>query len=105
LAAQPIGICTRQALAAALALGLVFTSAPAMGQQFGLINGALQKRVEGVLTVMQYTLFPDVTTSALSITNGTTGNPTFGMTQLGGGFTVSKSFPLCLERQCRPQPL
>ena len=96
-AAQPIGICTRQALAAALALGLVLASAPAMGQQFTLINGNLQKRVDSVLTVMQYTLFPDVTTSSLSITSGTTGNPSFGMTQLGGGFTVSKSFPLYLE--------
>ena len=95
--AQPLWVCVRHALAAALALGLVFSSAPAMGQQFTLINGNLQKRVDAVLTVMQYTLFPDVTTSSLSITSGTTGNPTFGITQVGGGFTWSKSFPLYLE--------
>jgi hypothetical protein len=37
------------------------------------------------------------TTSSLSINSGATGNPGFGQTQLGGGFTLSKSFPLYLE--------
>jgi hypothetical protein len=75
--------------------------APAMSQTNGggisLINGNLQKRVDGVLTLMTYTLFPDVTTSTLSISNGTTGNPSFVITQLGGGGTLSRSFPLYLE--------
>jgi hypothetical protein len=97
LAAQPIGICTRQALAAALALGLVLASSPASGQGFTLINGSLQKRVNGVLSLMQYTMFPDVTTSSLSITSGATGNPAFNMVQVGGGGTLSRSFPLYLE--------
>jgi hypothetical protein len=84
-----------------LVLGLVLTSAPAMSQtsggRWGLINGNLQKRVNGVLTMMGYTLFPDVTTSSLAINSGATGDPGFSMTQLGVGFTVSKSFPLYLE--------
>ena len=91
----------RYAIIITLALGLVLASAPAMSQtnggQWGLINGNLQKRVNGVLALMGYTLFPDVTTSSLSISNSASGNPSFRMTQLGGGFTVSKSFPLYLE--------
>jgi hypothetical protein len=84
-----------------LALGLVLASAPAMSQtnggQWVLINGNLQKRVNGVLAMMGYTLFPDVTTSSLSISNSATGDPSLTMAQLGGGFTVSKYFPLYLE--------
>jgi len=56
-----------------------------------------QKRVDGVLTLMTYTLFPDVTTSSLSITSASSGNPSFLVTQLGGGGTLSRSFPLYLE--------
>jgi len=100
-AAQPRGVRIRYVLAAALACGLALASAPAMSQTsgggFSLINGNLQKRVDGVLTLMSYTVFPDVTTSTLSITQGATGNPDFFMTQFGGGFTVSRSFPLYLE--------
>jgi len=91
----------RYAVIITLAFGLVLASAPAMSQTTGggwsLINGNLQKRVDGVLTMMSYTLFPDVTTSSLSIKSGTTSNPSFLVTQLGGGFTVSRSFPLYLE--------
>jgi len=67
------------------------------GGQWGLINGNLQKRVNGVLAIMGYTLFPDVTTSSLSISNSASGNPGFRIAQVGGGFTVSKSLPLYLE--------
>ena len=100
-AAQPRGVRIRYALAAALACGLALASAPAMSQTSGgglsLINGNLQKRVDGVLTLMTYNLFPDVTTSTLSITSGATGNPSFMVTQLGGGGTISRSFPIYLE--------
>ena len=91
----------RYAIIITLALGLVLVSAPAMSQtsggQWGLINANLQKHVNGVLALMGYTLFPDVTTSSLSISNSAAGNPSLRMTQLGGGFTFSKSFPLYLE--------
>ena len=98
---DPLNVCIRNTLAATLALVLVFSSAPAMSQtaspQFSLIGGDLQKRANGVVSLMQYSLFPDVTTSSLSISSGTTGNPAFRMTQAGGGFTWSRSFPLYLE--------
>ena len=100
-AAPPRSVRIRTALASALACGLALASAPAMGQTSGggwsLVNGNIQKRVDGVLTMMTYTLFPDVTTSSLSITSEASGNPGLFMTQLGGGFTVSRSFPLYLE--------
>ena len=95
------GVRIRYVLAAALACGLVLASAPAMSQTTGggwsLIKGNLQRRVDGILTMMTYTLFPDVTTSTLSITSEATGNPGMMVTQVGGGFTVSRSFPLYLE--------
>ncbi len=100
-AAHPLGVGIRHALAAALAIGLAFAPAPVMSQTtgggFSLLNGSLQKRVDGILSLMQYTLFPDVTTSSLSISSTNTGNPDLNMVQAGGGFTVSRSFPLYLE--------
>lgn len=69
----------RYAIIIPLVLGLVLASAPAMGQtnggQWSLINGNVQKRVNGVLAMLGYTLFPDVTTSSLSIRSSATGNP------------------------------
>lgn len=47
--------------------------------------------------MMGYTLTPDVTTGSISISNGETGNPEITMISLGGGSTISKSFPLYLE--------
>ena len=81
-----LGVCLRHAFAAALAIGLVLAPAPAMSQTNGggwsLINGNLQKRADGILSFMQYTLFPDVTTSSLSISSGTTGNPDLRMVRV-----------------------
>src|SRR5882672_2704093 len=81
---------------AALALGAAcaLASPLAHGQ---LIGGDLQKRVNGVLALMGYMLTPDVTTGGLAISNAATGNPDFAMTTAGGGFTVSREFPLYLE--------
>jgi hypothetical protein len=62
-----------------------------------LIDGDLQKRVNGVLAMMGYMLTPDVTTGALAISNAATGNPDFRMTTMGGGFTWSRELPLYLE--------
>jgi hypothetical protein len=67
------------------------------GGQWTLINGNVQKRVNGVLAMMGYTLFPEVTTSSFSISDSATGNPSMTIAQLGGGFSVSKSFPLCIK--------
>jgi hypothetical protein len=62
-----------------------------------VIGGNVKRHADAVLAVMSYTTVPDVTTSSLSINNGTTGNPGFGQTQLGGGFTLSRTFPLYME--------
>ena len=46
---------------------------------------------------MGYSLTPDVTTGSMSLASAETGGPGFSMTSLGGGFTISKDFPLFLE--------
>lgn len=66
-------------------------------KEFELVNARLQERTDAVLAVMGYSVVPDLTTSTLSITNLDTGNPQIVMSQLAGGFTVSKSTPLYLE--------
>ena len=91
----------RYAITITLALVVVLASGPAMSQtnggQWVLNNGNLQKRANGILAMMGYTVFPDVTTSSLTIDDEGAGNPDFLISQLGGGFAVSKSFPLYLE--------
>ncbi|WP_250866555.1 hypothetical protein [Caballeronia sp. INSB1] len=62
-----------------------------------VVGANVRKYANGVLAIMSYTAVPDVMTSSLSINNGTSGNPGFGQTQFGGGFTLSRSFPLYLE--------
>ncbi|MGA7776240.1 MAG: hypothetical protein WCA85_00760 [Paraburkholderia sp.] len=62
-----------------------------------VIGGNVKQHADAVLAIMTYTTVPDVTTSSLSINSGSTDNPSFGQTQLGGGFTLSKAFPLYLE--------
>jgi len=88
---------TRTALVVALAIGLLLAASPATGQDFTVISTRLQKRVNGALAMMQYSVSPDVTTSSLSISSGEGGTNGMFMTQLGGGFTWSKSSPLYLE--------
>ncbi len=65
-----------------------------------LVKPDLQKRANGVLALMSFSIVPDITTSSLSIGSGgagVSGSTAFGMTQLGGGDTISKSVPLYLE--------
>jgi hypothetical protein len=62
-----------------------------------LVGANVQKRANGVLSLMGYTLTPDVTTGSISINDGSAANPDFSQTSVGGGFTLSKSFPLYLE--------
>ncbi|WP_425271838.1 hypothetical protein [Paraburkholderia caledonica] len=62
-----------------------------------VVGGNVKQHADAVLAVMSYTTVPDVTTSNLSVNSGTTGNPSFGQTQFGGGFALSRSFPLYLE--------
>ena len=87
---------TRNALAVALALGMLFASSSARSE-FTVTGDKLQERVNGALAMMQYSISPDMTSSSLSISSGDGGSNGMFMTQFGGGFTWSKSFPLYLE--------
>ncbi len=73
--------------------------ADAGAQTLRLTQDDLQKRANGVLALMSYSIVPDITTSSLSIGGGgsTSGSSEFFMTQLGGGDTISKSVPIYLE--------
>jgi len=90
----------------AAACGLIVTLPPIQGwaqatpgslSSQTVIGGNVKQHADAVLAVMTYTTVPDVTTSSLSINSGATGNPSFGQSQLGGGFTISRSFPLYVE--------
>ncbi|WP_447920362.1 hypothetical protein [Achromobacter aegrifaciens] len=84
-----------------LALLACMTTAPAMAQQgLRLSQDDLQKRANGVLALMSFSIVPDITTSSLNIGSGggsVSGSTEFAMTQLGGGDTISKSVPIYLE--------
>ena len=90
------GVWTRNALAAALALGMLFASSTARSE-FTVTGTRLQERVDGALSLMQYNLAPEITASSLSISGGDAGTTGLSMAAVGGGFTWSKSFPLYLE--------
>lgn len=92
LALTPVLVLSMNAAALAQS---ILPNAPLSGRE--RLNTSIQEQANSVLAIMSYTTVPDVTTSSLSINNGATGNPGFGQTQLGGGFTISKKFPLYLE--------
>ncbi len=69
----------------------------ASAQQFRVLDNRLSQRASAVLSLMAYSVVPDLTSSSLSIQNAETDNPGVYMTQLGGGDTISKSVPLYLE--------
>jgi hypothetical protein len=71
--------------------------APVAAQTSSIVGVNVQKAANGVLTLMGYSLTPDVTTGSLAFSNAETGNAGFLMTSLGGGFTISKDVPLYLE--------
>jgi hypothetical protein len=57
----------------------------------------LKKIADGTLTLMAFTVLPDITTSSLSISNANTDNPGIWQTTFGGGFTIGKKYPLYIE--------
>lgn len=81
----------------ALSIAWSGCASAAGGEVFQIIGGNLQKRLNGVVGLIGYAVVPDVTTSSLSITNASSGNPGLYSTQFGGGATLSQSFPLYLE--------
>jgi hypothetical protein len=64
---------------------------------FELVGASVQKRANAVLSLMGYSLTPDVTTGSLSINDSAASNPGFRLTTLGGGDILSRDFPLYLE--------
>ena len=62
-----------------------------------LDGSVIKDRKDGILTLMGFTVLPDVTTSSLSINDATSSNTDLQQTTLGGGFTISQDFPLYLE--------
>src|SRR3954470_255729 len=56
----------------------------------------LQKRASAILTLMGFSLTPDVTTGSLSISDQSAGNPYFRQSSISGGGTL-RSRPLYLE--------
>ena len=99
VATRWVSVYPRCSVVAALALGAAFALAPGLvrGQTFEPTGVNIEKAVNGVLGLMGFMLTPDVTTGSLSFSNEPTGNPDLAMTSLGGGFTMSKTFPLYLE--------
>ena len=84
-------------LAAVLALSALFGTAAAQAQARTINGVSLQRIADGVISLMGYSLTPDVTTGSLAISSEPTGNPNIDMTVLGGGFTISADTPLYLE--------
>jgi len=62
-----------------------------------LLGANVQKRANGVLSLLAFSVVPDLTTSSLSIDDKSAGSPTLSMMQMGGGATFSKAVPLYLE--------
>ncbi|MDX6022276.1 hypothetical protein SIL08_18535 [Scandinavium sp. V105_16] len=57
----------------------------------------IKQRADAVLSLMSYSVFPDVTASDLNINNGSGESNDLSMTQFGGGATLSDSVPIYLE--------
>ncbi|MBB5190866.1 hypothetical protein HNQ50_001589 [Silvimonas terrae] len=64
---------------------------------YRVVGADVQRQANAVVALIGYAVVPDVTTSSLSINNGSSGNPGLWSTQLGGGATISDSVPLYLE--------
>ena len=87
-----------RALKARLILCAAAISAGTAHAQLRLVSSAdLQRAANGILSLMAYTVAPDVTTSSLSINNAASGNPNLSFTQFGGGFVVSDITRVYLE--------
>lgn len=78
-------------------LGLMQDAALAQSSGSTFTGPAVQRRADAVLALLSFSVTPDLSASTLGIRNATTGDPSLNMTQFGGGFTLSQSFPLYLE--------
>nr|WP_321937886.1 MULTISPECIES: hypothetical protein [unclassified Paraburkholderia] len=94
------GTAVHAAAAVLLAASQLLMPAAATAQTSSLpefTGPNVQKRANAVLALLSFTVTPDLSASTLGIRNGSTGDPSLSMTQFGGGFTLSQSFPLYLE--------
>ncbi|MGE5799944.1 MAG: hypothetical protein ACM337_06420, partial [Syntrophaceae bacterium] len=66
----------------AFAILISMGAAPAAAQTSTVIGTNVQKLANGVLTLMGYSLTPDVTTGSLSFNNAATGTPGLSMSSL-----------------------
>ncbi len=57
----------------------------------------LKSIADATLTLMAFTVLPDITTSSLSIDSAAADNPGIWQSTFGGGFTIGKNYPLYLE--------
>jgi hypothetical protein len=78
----------------ALSLALLLAPAPARAQ---VSDADLQKRANAILTLMGFSLVPDVTTGALAISDQSAGNPYFRQSSISGGGRPKPDVPLYLE--------
>lgn len=57
----------------------------------------LKKIADSALTLMAFTVLPDITTSSLSISDANTNSPGIWQASFGGGFTIGNKYPLYIE--------
>ncbi len=61
------------------------------------VEQLMVKQANAALALMSFSIVPDVTTSTLNVKNRNTDSAALQLTQLGGGATLSESFPIYLE--------
>ncbi|WP_368231009.1 hypothetical protein [Aeromonas sp. s3] len=66
---------------------------PAMAEE----ESRVQQRANAVVSLMTFTVVPDITASNINIGSGTNQSSALNMTQIGGGATMSESVPVYLE--------
>ncbi|OAT21456.1 hypothetical protein [Buttiauxella noackiae] len=64
---------------------------------FSADGNLIKQRANAVLSLMSYTVIPDITASDLNIGSGTNEKNSLSITQFGGGATLSESVPIYLE--------
>jgi len=69
----------------------IFFSSYVLAAENEKLSSLIQKRKDGILTLMGFTVFPDATTSSLSINNAQSDNTHLQQTTVGGGFELDSS--------------
>lgn len=81
----------------ALPLLLIVFSSSAFAQAFNIIGSNVKRYANDALSLMAFSVVPDLTSSFLSISSGSSKNTDLMMTQFAGGATVSQDLPIYLE--------